>query len=208
MLQTKLHNNLTDNNHKILHSNTFNDSFRAFFISNFNRLCNYASHIVDNNMVAEDIVQDSFFQLWEKSWSDDIDKNRSFLYKVVRNSCLNFIKRRQVEEKYIEFAKHENTFHELYEENYISDNNEKERLYNNLMKELNSVLNKLPEKSREIFEMNLFENLTQKEISELKGIGLSTVERHISKAKKFIRFELSKGGYKYSLFILYMLTNQ
>ena len=52
------------------------------------------------------------------------------------------------------------------------------------------TLEKLPEQTRVIFEMNRFQNLSKKEIAEKLGISIKGIDYHISKALKCLRENL------------------
>lgn len=184
-----------------------NTTFEVFFKHNFPRLRNYASHIIENNLASDDIVQEAFLKLW--NYRDSVKTEAeamSFMFKTVRNSCLNYIKRNKIEEKYIEFIKSASTYQSLYIKDF-TDEKDKEKFYSEVIKELNKALNKLPEKYKEVFEMSNFRSMTYKEIASEKKISLSTVERYMSKSKDFLKSELNKGGYVYSMFITYMLMS-
>ncbi len=54
------------------------------------------------------------------------------------------------------------------------------------------VVSALPEKCREVFEMNRFDGLKYSEIAERLHISVKTVENQMSKALKILREKLSK----------------
>ena len=61
----------------------------------------------------------------------------------------------------------------------------KELAYN-----INRSINLLPEKCRQAFLLSRSEDLSYKDISGHLGISISTVEKHISKALKFLKVNL------------------
>ena len=48
-------------------------------------------------------------------------------------------------------------------------------------------MNQVPEKSRQVFEMSRLDGLKYREISEILGISIKTVENHMAHALKVIR---------------------
>lgn len=63
----------------------------------------FAAKYVDDEAAIEDVVQDAFVALWEKRTEFRVENAvKSYLYKAVRNDCLNLIRHRQVENKYAE----------------------------------------------------------------------------------------------------------
>jgi RNA polymerase sigma-70 factor (family 1) len=101
--------------------------FRALFDLHFNALCAFSSRYVDAESV-EDIVQDVFIAFWHKRGNfNHIHAVKSYLYKSVRNKCLNYIRDEAVRQKHLatnidtntEFANHvieEEAFNQLYSE--------------------------------------------------------------------------------------------
>lgn len=61
-------------------------------------LCLYAIHYVRNMELAEDIVQDSFSALWEKLNEQEhpIENLKAYLYTMVRNRSLDYLKKEQL----------------------------------------------------------------------------------------------------------------
>jgi RNA polymerase sigma-70 factor (ECF subfamily) len=73
-----------------------------------------------------------------------------------------------------------------------------------LESKIKSAIQKLPEKCREVFEMNRFEGKKYAEIAEQLNISVKTVEAQMSKALKIMKEELKDYIY---LLILFLLKN-
>ncbi len=128
---------------------------------------------------AEELVQEVFANLWSKATEIHIKTSpRSYLFSSTRNACLNFLKHKKVEQSYIGQA-----VHQSYDQ---GDQVE----YEELIDRLEQALNKIPEKCREIFELNRFAGKRYKEIAEELGLSLKTVENQMGKALKILRSEL------------------
>ncbi len=67
---------------------------------------------------------------------------------------------------------------------------------------ISSALDKLPERCRQIFMLNRFEDLKYKEVAEKLGISVKTVEVQMSKALKILREELKDYIYILILFLI------
>lgn len=152
--------------------------FRALY----NPLCNFAYKHLGSRDEAEETVQSVFINLWEKRADVAIDTSvKSYLYRSVRNHCLNVLKHEKVKREYATYAKQsvatsqsESTFHETGElENRIAD-----------------ALLKLPEQCRIIFSMSRFEELKYGEIAAQLGLSIKTVENQMGKALRIMREEL------------------
>ena len=135
----------------------------------------------------ENIVQDVFLVLWEKK--DELELSctlTTYLFTLVKNRCLNFLRHKLIEEEYNAQMKEELGF-KLYalESMEYSYHSEKE-----LQEIIQRALDTLPERCREVFIKSRIEGLKYKEISEELGISVNTVENHIVTALKKLRVEL------------------
>jgi RNA polymerase sigma-70 factor, ECF subfamily len=68
-------------------------AFETLFHRYYGNLCLFASKLINNNEAAEEIVQDLFVKLWEKKEQISIESSiKNYLFRSVKNHCLNFIK--------------------------------------------------------------------------------------------------------------------
>lgn len=59
----------------------------------YDPLCKYANAFIFDRDVCEDIVQEVFLKIWDKT--PDIKTSiSSYLYRAVKNSCINQLKKR------------------------------------------------------------------------------------------------------------------
>lgn len=68
------------------------EAFRQLFYKFYPRLLRYAVRYVNDEDIAEDILQDCFISFWEKSRALKNISISSLLFCMVRNACLNYIK--------------------------------------------------------------------------------------------------------------------
>ena len=54
---------------------------------------------------------------------------------------------------------------------------------------IEELIERIPERSRQIFKMNRFDQLRYREIAEILDVSIKTVEKHISKALHFLRHQ-------------------
>lgn len=168
------------------------EAFDFFFKKYYPRLTAYASLFLEQQ-ASEDTVQDLFLFLWENSGKIRIHTSvEAYLFKAIYQRCLNQIKQRK-----------NHDYHHKLIENYIAefelrffdpDTNESIRklFMEDLKKDINFAIDSLPEKCREVFMLSYIYELKNKEIAEVLGITLSTVENHIYNALKVLRKKLSK----------------
>jgi len=172
------------------------DAF-SFLVNCYNhQLCVYANSLVNDKALAEDIVQNVYVKTWEKrKYLNEGFSIKSFLYKSVHNEFIDqYRKNRSItilEKKYIE------ALDAIVEEDY----NVLEKLYLLVQSEIQN----LPPKCKNIFLLSKKEGLSNVEISEHLNISTKTVEAHITKAFCLIRERVSlpanMGTFLFLLFV-------
>jgi len=160
-------------------------AFEGLFKTYFAELCIYATRFVDDIESAEEIVQDIFFNLWNNRTRLTINTSiKAYLYTTVRNTCLNIIKHKKVENKYREYFSRQLQQDELQEEDWMKG----DELHDKITK----TIEKLPPERKKVFIMSRFENLKYKEIADELNISVKTVENQMGKALQFLREELKE----------------
>ena len=67
--------------------------FKRLFDEFYPSLCFFANKIIQQKDIANDIAQDAFIQYWEiKSDFHSIQAAKSYMFKYVKNRCLNFLR--------------------------------------------------------------------------------------------------------------------
>lgn len=160
-------------------------AYGMLFKTYYSRLCSYAYSLTEDGKKAEDLTQDVFLKLWVNRKKLNIQSSlNAYLYKSVHNAFLDLYKKEQKTHKLIKELQMEAVIE--FEE---TDNGEKEKK----LALLHAIISKLPEKRREIFVLNKFQNLKYKEIAKLRNISERTVESQIRSALITIRKAVSKN---------------
>ena len=74
-------------------------AFELVFNEYYGLMKAYAMRFMDEIEEAEEIVQDVFVKFWEKCDSLAADSSvKSYLYRSVHNTCLNYIKHQKVKD--------------------------------------------------------------------------------------------------------------
>jgi len=151
-------------------------AYNELFEKNYSRLFNYILKLSNNREVTKDVLQESFMKLWEKR--ELINSNFSienYLFKICHNEFLLHIRQTNKERSLLDELKFEIAY-DLYTEN---ESSRIDRIKENI--------DKLPKRTKEAFVLSKYENLKYKEIAIQMGISIKTVEKHISKALKFLK---------------------
>ena len=158
------------------------EAFRELFSEFYNSLVLFAMGFVEQQDVAEDIVQEVFIAVWERDARyPTYNAFRSFLYNSVKNASLNHLKHKNGEEKYLASLNLEN------EGDDIDLKMMEEELYRLLFK----TIDELPDKCRNIFLLHL-EGKGNEEIALLLNLSILTVKTQKKRAMSYIRERLGR----------------
>lgn len=153
-------------------------AFSLLFRKYYKDLVMFAgSYLFEQQGVSEDIVQTVFVKVWENRKKLNYKTSfRSFLLTSVKNSCLDELRHKKVKEK------HQQNYDML--DTVFSNSTDQYVLYSELKQHLDNALSQIPEKQRDVFEMNRFEGLKYKEIANILNISERTVEDRMAKTTK------------------------
>ena len=160
-------------------------NFEKLFKKYFSTLCYFARKYISDVESSKEIVHDVFINLWNKRDSIDLQKSvKSYLFTSVHNRCLNYIRDNKKFDHNIEQLEtlHENTNWEATDS----------LVHMEMENKINRIIESLPDRCREIFVLNRFDNLKYSEIAEKLGISVKTVETQMSKALKILRENLKE----------------
>lgn len=177
-----------------------NQAFEYLFKSYFPRLRGYASRFINDDEVVRDILQECFLKFWEKRNLIKSISITSLLFVIVRNACLNYLKRQRL----VDMLPIEKITEDGNEELYTWDfdiSPEKKYLFQELQQQIMIALDKLPARCREVFEMSRFRQMKNREIAEELQISTTAVEKHISKALKILSLHFKKK-YPFDIYIV------
>ena len=130
--------------------------------------------------LAEDILQDVFIKLWENCNKVDSNKVKSYIYSIANNMFLNDIKHQKVVQNYRKHNENEST----------NESPEFIMLEKEFLEKLESTIDNLPEKQREVFLMNRIEKMKYKEIALHLDISVKAVEKRMHQALVVMRKEI------------------
>lgn len=178
------------------------EAYKYIYDHHYVLLCHVANQYVRDTFLAETIVGDVIFHLWEIRGSLNITTSiRSYLIRAVRNRCLDYINS--------EHEKREVSFsglvsQEMPEERYLQSDNYPlgTLLERELENEIRIAIRKLPAECRHVFEKSRFEEKKYEEIATELNISINTVKYHIKNALALLQKELNK--YLIALYLLFL----
>lgn len=140
-------------------------------------LYTYAFYYLNDSEVANSVVNDIFLKLWKGKFRPIHIK--PYLYKSVKNACLNYLSQNKNQIFLTDGAGLELLSNNIAEQTQSDDTNEK-------LLFLERVISNLPAKRQLIFKMFRFEELSYAQIAELLNISVRTVEDHLAKSMQYI----------------------
>jgi RNA polymerase sigma factor (sigma-70 family) len=151
-------------------------------------LARYAGHLVGNQSIADELVQDALFAVWERRTTLDIHgAPRPFLYGIVRNVCSHWLRRERVE------ARYQTAEHAIAEPALPGSGDDAE--LHALEGDVGRVIGALSPKVREVITLRLRDELTYPEIASVLGVSVKTIESHMTVALRTLRDELRRLGW-------------
>ena len=160
---------------------TFEKIFRHFYTA----LCLYAFSITARYDIAEEVVQDVFYNIWrDREHLSIFHSIKNYLYGAVRNHALRYLEHEQVQRQHFEKTLNDSPETEPSPQDLLE--------YRELENLISNTLHKLPERRREIFVMHRMKGRKYKEIAAFYAISLKTVEAEMTKAYRALRKEIEK----------------
>lgn len=161
-------------------------AFENLYQLYFPRLYAFSFKIINDSGLAKDVVQNVFIKIWETRSSFNLDKPEAFIYQMVRNASLNYIRHLKVVDNLKSKVKGQYLGEELYYIDMVGN-----EPYILIEKELEgkilAVMNSLPDKCLTVFRMSRIDGFKNREIAEQLEISVKSVEKHISKALQIYR---------------------
>ncbi|HEX8020278.1 RNA polymerase sigma-70 factor [Mucilaginibacter sp.] len=167
-------------------------AFETLFRLYYTRLTLFSNRFVNDLTVAEEITADVFTHLWERGHEVNFCASvSSYLFKMVQNRSLNYLKRQKIENLYVNYLEKNNLFDEL--RNTLENGLEEKEL----ALQIEAAIATLPEKCREIFVLSRFSDMKYREIAVQLNISPKTVERQMSIALEKLRQVLKHVTYMF-----------
>lgn len=155
---------------------------KRLFEAYSNDLLYYAQYLVRSREEAEEIVSDVFFEVWQhRDRFSEVKNEKAWLLKVTHNKVVSWLRKNgngQVLVPWDEVGDYGTLVDLQTPDSRIISREEISRI--------NQVVNQLPPRCRQVFVLAKIEKLPYKEIAEVLGISVKTINIHVAKALEFI----------------------
>lgn len=142
-------------------------------------LAAYAYRIVGDEDIARDIAQEACVRLWEGRGRTPPTSLRPYLFRITRNLALDHSKTRRTRERLLRRYGMDHAWRPA------APDEEFER--GHVMDEIQSAIQDLPERRREVFVLAYLRGLSYAEIAEVMSISPKTVQNHMTAALTELR---------------------
>ena len=167
-------------------------AFDLLFDRYSRKIYGFALRYLKSEVDAEGVVQDVFLYIWKSRKNIKTDTNfRSYLFTITINLIKKVFRREVYQSKF-----------KMEVGVKLSDNSADEQIeYASLLDEVDKLIDKLPERRRNIFIKSRKLGMSSKEIAEELGITPGTVDNQISEALKFLRTKIDSEILLFALLI-------
>jgi len=165
--------------HNVRHGDM--ESFRWVYDTYHHKVHQYCFRFLRNKEIVDEITSDVFVQFWKKRDQLKVDISPGgLLYKIARNYCIDHLRKigNSSELKAVFLLQYKESLNNSIEE----DIQFKESLH-----VIGKVINTLPPKRRQVFQMRFENDMTNDQIAKALDISPNTVRVHLTKASNFIR---------------------
>ncbi len=161
-------------------------AFKEIYTRYWQTLYAIAYNRLRDQQKSEDVVHDVFSSLWSNRHKSEITNPGAYLATAVKFRVLENIRKESIKQNYIQHPSHSDP-----DESYdISE----ALHYKRLLQAVNEEVENLPERCRLVFKYSREENMPLKQIASHMNLSTSTVENHLNRALKRLRFVIKKLG--------------
>ena len=152
-----------------------NNAFDTLLKRYERKVFTYIAYSVKNEEVAQDLFQDCFMRIITKLHSGLYTENGKFASRVMRiahNLIIDYHRQNQASNI---ISNDESDYDLLNNSELALDyNKEKEYVDKQLLKDVKTLIKKLPDNQREVVLMRFYQELSFKEIADITGVSINT----------------------------------
>jgi RNA polymerase sigma-70 factor (ECF subfamily) len=184
-------------NEKLLVSGLRNNEVKSFdilFGKYSAKLYRFSFSLLKNSEDSKEIVQETFFRVWDKRHKIDSSKSfKSFLFTISYHLIVDHLRLKLKDQEYRKFLK------EYFKTEELQINSEPD--YETLSRQIKTIVEELPAKRKQIFSLSREQGMSHKEIAGQLNISVKTVENQINLALKLIKTRLGSDIFSVMLFL-------
>lgn len=162
------------------------DDFDQIFRQYYEPLTRQVARMVDCDHVAEELVQDVFFRMWNSHGELEVRGDYiSYLRRAARNRALDWIRRRTLHRAWEQTAALEVELPSSFDHPFAHASGDDEIA--RVRQVLDACLRDMPERRRQVCDLRWRHELGPTAIALKLGISVKTVEAHLTLGTKELR---------------------
>jgi RNA polymerase sigma-70 factor (ECF subfamily) len=168
------------------------DSFARLYDRYSAILFSISVRVVNDTELAEDVVQDVFFQIWEKAATYDPGRGKPLTWAITLTRNKSIDRLRSVQRRY---RLHDEVKEETKTTAAVADFESARKLeYREKREIIRNAVRQLSKEQRQAIEMAFFSGLTQNEVAEQLGQPLGTIKARIRRGMMKLRDLLEENA--------------
>ncbi|WKN29570.1 RNA polymerase sigma-70 factor [Porifericola rhodea] len=156
-------------------------AFGELFNRQWQRCFAMAYSMLQDQKLAEDIVQEIFIDLWARRKKLQLDKPEAYLTRMVKNRVFTSMSRTNIPERNIE----------ILEGLLQQSSPEDQYILNELRAKIREAEEELPPRCRQVYQLRKDDGLSAAEIAEQLGMSIRTVENHLYQATRILKNKIN-----------------
>ena len=171
-------------------------AFERLYDSLSSMVMYFTEKITKDAQEAEDITVHSFSKFWEQELSeyDTMKKVKNFIFNVARNSAIDFLRKKK--------TKHTHQSNIIYLTEVEEYEVDRSRYETEILRIVYDEIDKLPQRTKEVFKMVYINEMTSREVGEALQISDVTVRRLCSEALQKLKHKFSQKDLQLVLILL------
>ena len=134
-------------------------------------LATWLGHKLSCRNLGAELAQDTFLRLLTARLPQDLREPRAYLTAIAKGLMVSHLRRRKLENAYLEAL--------TTQPEAVQPSPEDRLAVLETLTEIDSILDRLPDKDRQVFLLAQLDGLSYAEICALLNLSLSTVKRHM-----------------------------
>jgi RNA polymerase sigma-70 factor (family 1) len=155
----------------------------------YDRLFYFAFSFLHARELSEEVVADVFFNIWKnRKHLSGINNIDTYLYKSIKNRSLNELNKKDLKQASV-------SLEEVFSmgEPIDASDPESKMITMEEVKKIQAAIDSLPEQCRLVFKLTREDRLKYKEVAQILGISVKTIDAHLAKALKKISQALKQN---------------
>lgn len=157
-------------------------AYERIFKKYYKVLATKAYFMLDDDMEAEDLVQNLFISIWQKELFRSVDTSiKAYLLRSVHNRCLTALRDRKVSERKL---------NQYTEEQCRQCEEDQEAVSHGYEGNFDLLFEQLPSQRQKAFKLVYLEEKKYKEAAEEMGLSVNSIKTHLKLAVKALQKKL------------------